>query len=115
MRNMSFMLTTRQVMDEVKDVTRRLGWWKLAVGDQLFACEKCMGLKPGQRIVRLKVIEVVSVRREPLSAIRDEPDGCKREGFPEMTPDEFIEMFNRHMGGGPDLMVNRIEFKYLRS
>ncbi len=114
MRNMSFMLTTQQVIDETKDVTRRLGWGKLIPGNQLNACEKCMGLKPGQKIIRLKVIEVVSVRHEPLSAIRDEPDGCAREGFPGMTSDEFIAMFNSHMGGGPDLMVNRIEFKYLR-
>ena len=112
---MSFMLTTQQILDETKDVTRRLGWGKLTSQTQLNACEKCMGLKPGQKIIRLKVIEVVSVRWEPLSAIRDEPDGCKREGFPDLTPDQFIEMFNRHMGGGPDLMVNRIEFKYLRS
>jgi hypothetical protein len=112
---MSFMLTTQQILDEMKDVTRRLGWGKLSAGRQLCACEKCMGLKPGQKMRRLKVIEVVSTRWEPLSAIRDEPDGCKREGFPDLTPDEFIAMFNSHMGGDLDLMVNRIEFKYVRS
>lgn len=111
---MSFMLTTQQVLDETKDVTRRLKWEKLLPGTQLNACEKCMGLKPGQKVRRLKLIEVVSVRREPLSAIRDEPDGCKREGFPELTPDEFMAMFNRHMGCGPELMVTRIEFKYVK-
>ena len=52
-RNMSFSLTTDQVRNRTKTVTRRLGWWKnkhgkrlLQVGDIVNACVKCMGLQP---------------------------------------------------------------------
>ena len=47
-RNMSFALTTKQIEDETKDVTRRNGWWFLKPGDQIWAVEKCMGLKKGE-------------------------------------------------------------------
>ena len=36
-----------------------------------------------------------------------------REGFPEMSGDEFITMFCKHMGGRPDQFVTRIEFKHV--
>lgn len=35
MRNMSFSLTTAQIMEGTKTVTRRLGWLHLAVGIDL--------------------------------------------------------------------------------
>lgn len=68
-RNMSFMLTTQQVLAQTKDVTRRVGWWNLKPGDQLNAVEKGMGLKRGQKIVKLGRIEVVSIRHERLDEI----------------------------------------------
>ena len=40
-----------------------------------------MGLRKGQRIVRLGLIEIVSTRAEPLNAIT--PDDVRREGFPD--------------------------------
>ena len=51
---MSFMLTTNQIIDETKDVTRRNGWENLKPGDRLRAVEKAMGLKKGekQRLLR---------------------------------------------------------------
>ena len=48
MRNMSYAMTTQQIIDETKDVTRRLGWADLRPGDRVQACEKCQGLKKGE-------------------------------------------------------------------
>ena len=68
-RNISFAMTTQQVQDRTKDVTRRFGWWFLKPGDKLCGVKKAMGLKKGEQIERLCNIEVVSVRSEPLDAI----------------------------------------------
>ncbi len=109
MRNMSFALTTKQLKDGSKTVTRRLGWQNLKSGDRVMACEKCMGLGLGGKIVHLGCISIVSVRREPLNAITQED--CAREGFPNFTPDQFVAMFCEHMGCDPETEVTRIEFE----
>lgn len=111
MRNISFALTETQFRARTKTVTRRLGWETLKPGALLCGVRKAMGLKPGEKIVRLGVIRVVSVRREPLSAITKED--CAREGFPELGPVEFIEMFKHHMGCMAFETVTRIEFEYV--
>lgn len=126
--NISFQLTTRQVREStpekpLKDVTRRLGWLKLKPGQRLWACEKCQGIKPGEKIVRIREIKVVSVRREPLRRMIKEPkygaDECRREGFPEMSPYQFVTFFCESHGikqddfGHTDEIVTRIEFRYL--
>lgn len=150
MRNISFALTTAQVRASVnnikenlrhptrpplpllKDVTRRLGWTNLKVGERLQACEKCMGRKKGEPLVRICVVEVVSVRREPLNYLLGLPYaddvterarhgyreyGFKeviREGFPELSPEQFVDFFCRtHKGCTLDTTVTRIEFKYV--
>ena len=110
MRNMSFSLTTEQIKYRLKTVTRRLGWADLKPGTRLQACRKCMGLKPGEKVEKLAVIEIVSNRSEPLHAITDEEVWL--EGF-NMPAHEFIEMFCEHMGCTRDTLVNRIEFKYV--
>lgn len=109
MKLISFALTTPQFLDGSKDVTRRLGWRNLKSGDSLMACEKCMGLGKGGTPVRLGEIRVVSVRREPLDAI-DQTDVI-REGFPEMSPAEFVAMFRSHMRCEASTVVTRIEFE----
>jgi len=77
-------------------------------------CEKCMGRKAGQPLVRLGAIEVVSVRREPLKAIIFEEDGCAKEGFPDWLGCEFVNFFCKsHPGCFAETTVTRIEFKYL--
>ena len=43
------MLTKEQILARTKTVTRRLGWWFLKPGDVVWACEKCMGLKKGEK------------------------------------------------------------------
>ena len=70
-----------------------------------------MGLKKGEKIRKLARIEVVSVRREQLSSIT--ADDVIAEGFPNMTPTEFVAMFCRHMRADPGHIVTRIEFVYL--
>lgn len=80
MRNISFALTTPQFLDGSKDVTRRMGWKSLKCGDQLCAVKKGMGLKPGEQIERLGVIEVVSVRRGRLEDITY--DDCRHRKSP---------------------------------
>ena len=75
-RNMSFMLTTEQVSNKSKTVTRRSAW-----PERLYDIDK---------------------------------DDCIAEGFPEMSPDEFIEMFcESHKGCDPETTVNRIGFEYI--
>lgn len=109
MRNISFSLTTPQFIDGSKDVTRRFGWWNLEPGDRLMAVEKGMGLKLGEKVRRLGVIEIISVRVEPLARITQED--CVREGFPHLTPAEFAMMLSP---ADISRMVNRIEFKRVR-
>ena len=116
MRNISFKLTTQQFRDQTKTVTRRLAWEKLKVGTQLMGCEQCQGIKAGQ-LVRLGGIVVVSIRREPLyDMLSDEEYGeleCIREGFPDMKPREFVEMFCDNMKCDDRKPLARIEYDYL--
>lgn len=118
MRNISFAMTTAQIMDESKTVTRRLGWLNLKPGDMLRPVRKCMGLKPGEKIEALrKPVRVVSIRREQLQHMMAGAYGvmeCRREGFPHMTPFDFIKMFcASHKGCTPETVVTRIEFEYI--
>lgn len=117
-RFLSVALTEPQVRDRSKTVTRRLGWWKdkngrrlLHVGDRLTLCRKVQGRKPGEPLVRLAEVEVVSVRRERLDAIG--PGGPAREGFPDMTGGQFVAFFCEHMRCTPETVVTRIEWRYL--
>lgn len=109
---MSFSMTTQQIYDRTKTVTRRFAWWGLRPGVRIQACVKCMGLKKGETIEKLAVIEVVKSTNEALDAISK--DECAREGFPDMEPAEFVEMLLSHNKGKiPRSTVNRIEFKYI--
>lgn len=122
MRNMSFALTTPQVIAGTKDVTRRLGWEFLRVGELLRPVKKCMGLRPGEKLEVLRApIRVVSLRREPLLAMLADLDygfvECAREGFPAPSlyqwPSEFVRMFcATHKGCKPETVITRIEFSY---
>lgn len=111
MRNISFMLTTEQIRNRTKTVTRRLGWRNVKVGERLQGCVKCMGRKHGEPLVKLAVIEVVSVRRERLNKINYVE--CILEGFPEMRPRQFVSMFVAHTGCKASTTITRIEFKYV--
>ena len=117
MRMMSFALTTEAVEQRRKTVTRRdpKTWATLKPGDRLVAIEKGMGLPKGSTVRRLAVIEIVSVRVEPLADIND--DDVIREGFEGKNAMWFVAMFCKHHGvAAPNvwtLDVRRIEFKYV--
>lgn len=120
MRNISFSMTTPQHKDGSKDVTRRFGWWNLKPGDRLMAVEKAMGLKKGEKMVRLGEIEIVSVRREPLNRMVLEPEygaeEMRREGFPFglRDPAEFVRRMTP-AGKTADCPVNRIEYRRVKN
>lgn len=95
-----------------------MGWLNLAVGERLQVCEKCQGLKPGEKPVRICVIEVVSVRRESLWRFLEDSayaqEEVRREGFNDITPIEFCVFFCKsHKGCHLKSTVTRIEFKYV--
>ena len=110
-RLMSFAMTTRQFKERTKTVTRRLGWWHLKPGEIVEGVEKAQGLKAGEKVKRLGKIRIESTHGEPLNTITS--DDVVREGFPELTPQQFVEMYARHHGINPDRIVNRIEFGYV--
>lgn len=117
-RNMSFSMTTDAVRRREKTVTRRLGWDFLKPGDLLWAVEKGMGLKKGEKVKRIALIRVVSVGREPLDVLLEHHQVvCQREmaseGFPDMPPTGFVEMFCNANRCEQDTLVNRILFEYV--
>lgn len=117
-RLMSVNFTEDAVVHRQKTVTRRKGWTFLKPGDRLTLCRKVMGRKPGEPLVRLAEVRVVSVRREPLCAIAGPSDvgaaELAREGFPGMDVIEFMRRyFVEAQGIGLLDEVTRIEWAYL--
>lgn len=115
MRNISFALTTEQVRNQTKTVTRRTGWRRLKPGDRLQPVVKGMGLKKGEHVEKIGgPIEVVSASREKLSHLWVHgTDEVFREGF-QMSVSRFMDFFvSTHKGVTLDTEVTRIEFKYL--
>lgn len=117
MRNMSFMLTTEAMRNKSKTVTRRIGWEFLKPGDRVMAVEKGMGLKKGEKVNRLGIIEIVSVRRESLYRLTIDKDYADqeaiKEGFPHMTGNQFAVVFCNYHRVSIDYAPNRIEFKHV--
>lgn len=123
-RLMSVSMTEQAVVERRKTVTRRKGWAFLKPGDRLTLCRKVMG-RQGAPLVRLAEVEVVHVRREPLTMLLGKPDtsllsyiyGCAEvgsEGFPGMSGAEFVQrFFVDAQGMSPDDVVTRIEWRYL--
>lgn len=122
MRRISFNLTQPQILDQTKTVTRRLGWLNLKVGERLLGVDRLRS----KDAKKLAVVEVVSVRREPLNAITDEdvilegnpfprPEWQGQHGSVDFPAGRFIERFCSAMKCYPDTQVTRIEFRYLCS
>lgn len=114
--NMSFQMTQAQILDESKDVTRRVGpfWRRLKEGDSIIAVDRCQGFKKGEHPTVLAYLEVVSNREEHLCAITQ--DEVRREGFPNLTPRQFVVMFceaHKRRGVTPETIVNRIQFRHV--
>jgi len=118
MKNMSFALTTAQVLAGTKDVTRRMGWLNLKAGDLFQPVEKGMGLKKGETVHKLcEPVRTLITRREPLATMAEKDRygwrETRREGFSGMSPDDFIDMFcSTHKGCLPGTIITRIEFSY---
>ena len=120
MQNMSFFLTTEAYLNGSKDVTRRNGWKNIQVGKSYMAVLKGQGLKKGDKITYLGEFQVISHRWERLDRmIIDRVYGLeevKREGFPDKSPEWFVEMFCKsHKGCTPESLVHRIEFRKVKS
>ena len=118
MRNISFALTTDQVRNRTKTVTRRNGWRFLKAGDLLCAVEKSQGLKKGEKIKRICTIRVRNIVHEQLQWLLELPQyGAReviREGFPYLTAKQFVDHFCKtHKGVTPASEVVRIEFEYI--
>jgi hypothetical protein len=111
MRNMSFSATKEQFRARTKTVTRRMGWTSLRIGETVMAIEKGQGLKKGEKIVKLGPIRIVGVRRERLAEVTQED--VIAEGFPDQTPQQFVQFFCEYNGCQPDQVVTRIKFEYL--
>lgn len=126
-RLMSVMLTEDAVRDQTKTETRRTGWSHLRAGEHLTLVRKAMGLRKGEKVVRICTVRVLSVGRQRLDAITDQdvaaegfgPDRTTRHpwlaGQPwNATPREwFLAFFAHHMGCGPDETVTVIKWEYL--
>ncbi len=106
-------MTVDQLLADLKDLTRRDGWLFLKPGEQVMACVKCQGLQKGEKVQKLGVIEIVSVRRERLIEITD--DDVKREGFVNWKKRKFIEFYCETNGGDKKQLVTRIEFRKVGS
>lgn len=139
-RLMSVSHTEAQVVAGTKTVTRRLGWQQLKAGDHLMLCRKVMGRRrrcsrdhpvgdlidsivgPAcyecqgtgyvtEPLVKLREVVVVSAFREPLDIITR--SDVAAEGFPEWTPEQFVDFFCLTFKVKPDRLVTRIEWRYL--
>lgn len=113
MKRMSFALTTDQIKNQTKTVTRRTGWKTLKVGDLIQPIVKGMGLKKGEKQELIgKPIKVVSISVQRLYQISFED--VRREGFPSMSQEGFIEMFCKANNCDRKTQVQRIEFEYIK-
>lgn len=116
---MAFSLTVAQVRARTKTVTRRTGWAWVAPGTLIQPVVQSQGLKKGARVEPIGLpIRIVAVREEPLSRLVASPASygapeCRREGFPELTPQQFVEMFAAHNRCLWTDLVTRLEFEYL--
>lgn len=108
---MSFAMTTRQMRQRAKRVTRRRGWWNIKAGEELCAVEKAQGLKKGETVKRICPIRVISARTERLCDITRADVAL--EGFPEMSLADFVGMFCQHHGIDPSEPVRRIQFDFI--
>jgi len=135
MRNMSFALTTQAFIEGRKDVTRRVehhskitgkpvGWALLKPGEYFTAVEKSQGLRKGEHIRVLCQCICTSNEPERLSEIITAPirtgrpltnrelrTETEREGFPNLSPQEFLAMFCKNMKCSPSTIVRRIQFR----
>jgi hypothetical protein len=115
--NISFALTTEQVRRRIKTETRRLGWQPLMEKFQwtgeypiLQGIVKGQGLKKGEHPELITPVRIVHMWREPLNKITE--PAVVREGFPHLSPREFVDMFCQHNSCKRNTVVTCIAFDY---
>lgn len=117
MKNMSFALTIEPFRTRTKFVTRRIGWWRAKPGQRVMGIEKGQGLRRGEKVQRLGAIKIETVRQEELVELLRRPEygrvEVNREGFPDLTVEQFVDNFCRTHHCEEVAIVNRIEFSYL--
>lgn len=96
-----------------KDVRRTFGFRDLQPGALLKAAVRTQG----QLGVTIKVIRVVSARKEALSKMEHDREygrqEAAREGYPHLTGAEFVNCFCKKYKVVPSTPVTRIEFTYV--
>jgi hypothetical protein len=89
-----------------------MGWGYARPGQRVTLCRKVMGRRRGEPLVRIVDVEILDVRRERLDTIT--PDEVIAEGFPGLTPAQFVRFFcDSHKGCTPASEVTRIQWRYL--
>lgn len=94
-RQMSCALTIDAVRARTKTVTRRDPdtWTTLKAGDQVTLVEKGMGLKKGEKVVRVAEVEIVDVRIESLGRLVEVDGETALEGLGHMSSLDFAEFW----------------------
>lgn len=112
-KRMSCRLTQPQVRNRTKTCTRRdpATWVDTKPGHLITLIEQGQGLKLGQKQVVLDTVRCLQNYLEPLAMITQQD--VIAEGFPDWTPEQFIEFYCREKGGEPVQMVRIIRWEYL--
>jgi hypothetical protein len=126
--NMSFSMTTEKVLNKTKTITRRLGWrWLVEAvkrGEHpiLQPVVKGQGIPKGGHVEKINgPIRVECAVFEPIGWLTNpryySPQLARSEvnaeGFPNLTPAEFVAMFCKHNGCTPNTQITRIQFSYV--
>lgn len=119
-RRMSCSLTVDAVRARIKTVTRRepATWNTLKPGDRITLVEKAMGLPKGAKQVVLADVEITDVSVELLRRWLTHAE-VVAEGFPGMSPVEFVDFWLRSHGyklnnyNREHVRARRIEWRYL--
>lgn len=134
--NIPFSATIKQARGHTKFVSRRvdksLRLSKMNPGRILQGIEKGQGIKKGEHVVKLDKIVILKVSREPLDDIIKRPvreipiriinqyqnrtylSETVLEGFPELTPVQFVDTFCRiNPKCTPDTEITRLLFDYI--
>ncbi len=115
-RNMSFSMTWPRILAGTKTVTRRSGWGDLEPGELFRAVKQGMGLPRGAKVERGPLCRCLSNTPEQVCDLirrKNARDEVAREGFPQMTPAQFVAFFVQKMRCQPVTWVNRIAFEYV--
>ena len=112
------MHTGPQLAAGAKTVTRRLGWWFLKGGEEIRAVERARGLRK-EAMRELRIFCVLTATKERLDRIVSDAnygrEECRLEGYPELSPEQFVEMFcDTHPGVSPPTAINRIHFRFVK-